>query len=383
MKNTILIYIINFSLSTIINGLLPIFPLLATDLGMSKSYIGIFLSFSFFLLFTGTIIAGYIVDRINKKKTILVIAILLSVLILIGMSFIKVAFHLVITTSILWFSVGFQMVMINIFQSDKTQQTNRGSKFGQLIIINGLGAIFGGLVIGTLLKKYSSEVMFLTLSGIALISFCCSLFLQNSKKTTCVTSKFKRFNKKIYENKRLLYFYMASVILSIVNYMILLSVSLYMKENEYSNSQISFAVVWGLLFSLPVTYLIGKLSDKKSRKKYIFVTFLSGTIAILLLLKPISLIVFIIIVFFKSIMSHSRNAVSYAFVIDFTAPKNLGKVISYLGSTTWIGGALSYIFVGNILQHFGYMATIIIGAVLSIIALLIVNYAFKFPQKTI
>jgi MFS family permease len=350
---------------------------------MSKSYIGIFLSFSFFLLFTGTIIAGYIVDRINKKKTILVIAILLSVLILIGMSFIKVAFHLVITTSILWFSVGFQMVMINIFQSDKTQQTNRGSKFGQLIIINGLGAIFGGLVIGTLLKKYSSEVMFLTLSGIALISFCCSLFLQNSKKTTCVTSKFKRFNKKIYENKRLLYFYMASVILSIVNYMILLSVSLYMKENEYSNSQISFAVVWGLLFSLPVTYLIGKLSDKKSRKKYIFMTFLSGTIAILLLLKPISLIVFIIIVFFKSIMSHSRNAVSYAFVIDFTAPKNLGKVISYLGSTTWIGGALSYIFVGNILQHFGYLATIIIGAVLSIIALLIVNYAFKFPQKTI
>jgi len=383
LKNTILIYIINFSLSTIINGLLPVFPLLATDLDMSKSYIGVFLSFSFFLLFIGTIIAGYFADRINKKKRILVIAIFLSIVILIGMSYIKVAFHLVATTALLWFSVGFQMVMINIFQSDKTCQTNRGSKFGQLIIINGLGAIFGGVIIGTLLKKYSSEVMFLTLSVIAMISFCCSLFLEDVSKVTCETSKFKRFNKKIFENKRLLYFYIASIILSIVNYMILLSVSLYMKEHEYTNSQISFAVVWGLLFSLPVTYLIGKLSDKKSRKKYIFITFISGTIAILLLLKPISLFVFVTIIFFKSIMSHSRNAVSYAFVIDFTAPKNLGKVISYLGSTTWIGGAISYIFVGNILQHFGYITTIIIGAFLTILALIIVNYSFKFPQKTI
>ena len=65
--------ITNLILMSFMQGLIPLYPFLMIKLTNKSSDVGIFLSISYTLLFFGTYLAGFIVPRFIKPKTMLVL----------------------------------------------------------------------------------------------------------------------------------------------------------------------------------------------------------------------------------------------------------------------------------------------------------------------
>ena len=59
---------------TIGNGVLPLLPIYATQLGASPAASGYYLSFSYLSLALGTILAGWISDKFQRRKLSLIIS---------------------------------------------------------------------------------------------------------------------------------------------------------------------------------------------------------------------------------------------------------------------------------------------------------------------
>ena len=211
MKNSIPIYTINLLQSSITNGLLPILPLLAIDLGMSKSFMGVYMASSFLLLFVGSILAGYLADKTKNIRTLLIISTSLFIVFLFAHSLVTKSSQLFVVTSLLWFVAGFQSVLINTLQGERAKNNNRGAKYAKLAISSVLGAVIGGLIVGVLLKLFSVKTMFHFLSVIAVFSFISSLLIREIKNTNFKVDSFIRFNKKLLSNKRLMFFYFSSI----------------------------------------------------------------------------------------------------------------------------------------------------------------------------
>ena len=165
--------------------------------------------------------------------------------------------------------------------------------------------------------------------------------------------------------------------------MLLLSVSLLMKEKGFGYSEISFIVVVGILFSIPFTFLFGKLSDKYGRKPYLLISYFSGILALLLMFNVVSAIIFVLVVFFKSITAYSRGTVSFAFINDISTKKNLAKIISYFGSTIWIGGIIGYLITGLLIDNIGFTNMLFIGVFISLIAFFMLYLSFRYSLRKI
>ncbi len=383
MKNSLFIYSTNLFQRLLTNGLLPILPLYAIDLGMSKSFTGVYLASSYLFLFISSIISGYLVDKMKHPRILLLISSLLFGVLLFVHSLVTTASQLFIATSLLWFVFGLQMVVLTRQQGTRTNVDNRGSKFAKFSISSVLGAVIGGLIIGVLLKAFSIETMFVYLSLVAILPLISSILMKVTKNDKKELGGFINFNNMLMNNKRLMLFYLSGMAISIVNYMLILIVSLRMKEVGYDYSEISFSVVVGVLLSVPATYIFGKLSDKQGRKLYLFISYFCGIIALFLLFNAVLAYVFAIVVFFKSVMTYSRAAVSFAFINDITTTKNLGKSISYFGSTIWIGGIIGYLITGVSIEQLGFENTLFIGLIITSVSIVLLFMAYRNTFKRI
>lgn len=358
-------------------------PLLAIDLGMSKSLTGLYMASSFLLLLTGSLLAGYLADKIRNIKILLNISIALFAVFIVLHSLVNKPAHLFAATSILWFISGFQSILINTLQGVRSKREKKGVNYAKLVISTVTGAIIGSLVIGGLLKFYSIKIMFYLLSSIAVFSFVISMFIKEQKNTNTKIDSFIRFNNRLFQNKQLILFFLSSIAISVVNYILLLSISLLMKEKGYEYSEISFIVAIGIIFSVPFVFFFGRLSDKKGRKIFLLLSYVSSILALLLLISATSAIIFILVVFFKSIMVYSRSTVSFALINDIATKKNLGKIISYLGSTIWIGGIIGYLITGILIDSVGFTNTFIIGAFIALLAIYMLYSSYKYSLRKI
>jgi MFS family permease len=58
---------------TVGNGLLPLLPVFATQIGAEPAVVGYNLSFSYLALATGTVVAGWLSDKLQRRKTLLIV----------------------------------------------------------------------------------------------------------------------------------------------------------------------------------------------------------------------------------------------------------------------------------------------------------------------
>jgi MFS family permease len=149
---------------TVGSGLLPLLPVYANQLGANSAIAGYYLAFSHFATTLGALSAGWVSDRLRRRKLPLIIAGLINIPICWLLGQVQTIWGLMAFTALLWFLGGLALALISILAGLSSGENERGKIFGILALTMGLGTLLGGLGVGWLVNRWGYSIMFTILA---------------------------------------------------------------------------------------------------------------------------------------------------------------------------------------------------------------------------
>lgn len=353
------------------NGLLPLLPLYAIQIGAGPALVGYYLSFSYFALAIGSLVAGWLSDKFQRRKATIIACVLVSIPVIWLMGRVISVWQLVALTATVWFLGGIGLAMTNILTGLFAEETERGKIFGILSLTAGLGALIGGITAGPVADRWGYPTMFAIFSLFYVLSLIAALLLEDKVVGRVHNRASSSAKKKPWLGVRYLLFLSASLAAGIAVFVGRMGTSLAMGGLGYVLAAISSTGAIGGAFTLPLPPLLGWLSDKMSRKRILIVCYLIGSVGLLVLAFSVSLWHFWISAIFISVLSYVGIGVGSALVTDLIPQESLGRGLSLYGAVTWVGGIIGFAVTGYSIQHLGLYTTFIIGAFLPLLAVLL------------
>jgi MFS family permease len=351
------------------NGLTPLLPVYATKLGAAPAVTGYYLSFSFLALAVGTLVGGWLSDKLQRRKALLVAASAMAVPALWLMGQATNVWHLAALTATVWLCAGMGVTQINILAGLFAGETERGRVFGILALTSPLGALAGGLATGPMADRWGYPTMFAVLSLFLGLWPLTGLLVEDK-----VVARIRRGEASTVEERPGLgrgfaFLLLASLAATVANFMGLLGRSLAMDDLGFVAAVISGTAAVGGAVTLPLPPLVGWLSDRVGRKRFLALCYLACAVGLSVLAASVSLWHFWVASSLLSVLSYAGSGVGSALVIDLVPQESLGRGISLFGATTWAGGIIGYAGAGHALQTLGMTPTFIAGVFLSLIAI--------------
>lgn len=359
---------------TVGNGLIPLLPVYAEQLGADSTAAGLYLAFSYLAIALGAVSAGWVSGSRFGRKLPLVVGGLTGPPLAWLMGQATSLWQLSILTALIWFFGGLGLALTGILTGLSAESHERGKIFGMLALTGGLGAVIGGVGAGFLVEEWGYEVMFTALAVFLMAWPLSALLLEEVEYKTnraenLPASKTPALGKSFY------IIFSAAILGSITNFFIVLIRSIHMSELGFGVLEISSTGVIGGLVLMPLPLLMGWLSDRINRKPLLLLGYLSGLVALILLAFSTTLWHFWLVFTFQGIAMQSNGSVGNAWVTDLLPREGLGKGLALFGATGWIGGVIGFAAAGFALQTFGMAATLIIGGCLTLGAIVLLTIA--------
>ena len=133
-KQLALIFAIGVVQWIIGNGLFPLLPVYSLQLGADVSFTGNVISFSFLMVAISTMLTGWLSDRFQRRKLMLIASGILFSLSLVLMSRAQDPWELAIYLAINWFFFGMGIALLAIFAGLSAEESERGKVFGILAL---------------------------------------------------------------------------------------------------------------------------------------------------------------------------------------------------------------------------------------------------------
>ncbi len=265
------------------NGLAPLLPVYASQLGSSPGLVGYYLSISYLAVALGSLTAGWWSNRLQRRKIGVIVSGSLNVpaVWLIGKA--SNAAQLTALTAFVWFMGGFGLTLISILAGLLAEKDERGRVFGILALTSALGALIGGLTIGAVADRWGYSTLFVSLALFAcllpLIGFLLQDRLVAQQSRASGEAGTPAFGSAFY------WVLLASLLAAIALFVGRLATSLAMHQLKFSSAAITSTAAIGGLVALPLAPLVGRLSDGFNRKLLLVIcSFLGacglGTLAI-------------------------------------------------------------------------------------------------------
>ena len=348
------------------NGLIPLLPIYARQLGANDAVAGYYLAFSYLAIALGALSAGWISGRIHRHKLPLIIASSVGIPAAWLMGYVSTVWALTALTAILWFTGGMGLSLISILTGLSAGENERGKIFGILAVTGGLGALVGNLGTGWLVERWGYTAMFDILAIFLALSPLTALFLeekevQQPRLENTPGQKLPGLGKSFY------LLFTASILASITGFFIVLIRSIMMNNLKFSPLEISSTGAIGGLISIPFPFLMGWLSDRIGRKTFLFVGYLTTFTAIVLLAFSKELWNFWVVLSLQGIATGS-GGIGNALVTDLVRQESVGKGLAVFSSAAWIGGVIGFAVAGYTLQNLGFVTAFIIGGCLVMVA---------------
>lgn len=348
--------------------MLPLLPVYATQIGAGPAVVGYYLSFSYFALAIGTIVAGWLSDKLQRRNVLIIACVLVNIPVIWLMGRVINVWQLAVVTAIVWFLGGMVLTLTNILTGLFAEKTERGKIFGILSLTGGLGALIGGITTGPIADRWGYPTLFAALSLFSGLSLVVALFLEDKVVERVHDSKSSTSKGKPGLGVRYFLFLSASIAAGIAMFIGRLGTSLAMDGLGFVSAAITSTGAIGGLVTLPLSPLFGWLSDRMGRKRLLIVCYLMGTVGLLVLAVSISLWHFWVTASLISVLAYVGSGVGSAMVTDLVPQESLGRGISLFSAATWIGGIIGFAGTGYAIQHLGLYSTFIIGAILPLIA---------------
>ena len=353
----------SLALWTVGNGLIPLLPVYVRQLGAGASVIGYSLSIIYLALATGTIFAGWLSDRFQRRKPFFIMS---GVGCVLALWLVGRTVNIWVATSffaLAWFFGGMGLSLLSILTGLFAPRDKRGGIFGLITSTGGLGALAGGLAFGPIADLFGYSSMFAMVAIFSISGPLTGFLLKDELGTQ------RKLSVERHVGASLMLLLVASTLAGIALFVGLLGRSLVMNQLGFNSAAISSTAAIGGAVTLPLPLLFGVLSDCVGRKRLLALCYAMAIIGMLSLAVSSLIWNFWIAISFLTVLSYASSGIGYAFVTDLTPRKYLGRNISLYGATTWMGGIVGFAIAGVIMQTVGSSLTFLLGAILLFVAL--------------
>lgn len=359
---------------TVATGLLPLLPVYAIQSGASQSTAGLFLAFCYAVLALGTAAAGWLSDRFQRRKQVIVLSGVAFVPILLLMGSTANIWLGVFLCGILFFLCGVIIAMVSVLAGLFAGKDQRGSIFGILLLAAPVGAIIGGFSTGYLVDLQGFPFMFNISAVFSILGPLAGLYVQDEEVPreghAGKAKSLFRFPGGYY------YLAAASLISSIAIFIAILVRSLEMDALGFSAASVSGAAAVGSIFSIPLQPLLGRLSDRAGRFPYLVLGYTAGVLGVVVMGLSGQVWGFWLASILLTLILSIGSSIGSALVADLVPPAELGSGMSIFNSMIWVGGILGYASAGYCIQNFSTGITLITAGVIMSISVI-----FLFPIR--
>ncbi len=354
---------------TVGNGLNPLLPVYAGQLGANSTTAGLYLAFAFITLTLGALSAGWVSDKLHQRKLPLIITGIIMVPLIWLAGQVHSLWELVGLTAVLWFAGGLQLALISILAGMSAGANERGKIFGILAATSGLGAVIGAFAIGWLVDHWGYATMFRTLAIFTCLLPIAALPLEDKDSNpTEVSNASKQKSPSL--DRNFYWLFVATILFTIPIDAGLLIRSLVMDEMGFISMAITSTGAISGLVAIPFPFILGWISDRIGRKTFLYTTYLLGCVFIAVLAVSTQYWHFLLAFAIYGIAGGAYT-IGNALVADLVPRESLGKGLSVMSASLWIGGVIGYGASGVLLQGLGLSITFAIVGLIAVIAVVL------------
>ncbi len=351
------------------NGLIPLLPVYARQLGADAAVAGYYLGFVYLALTIGALSAGLVSSKFRRQKLPLILICSISIPAAWLMGQTSSIIGLAAVTAMLFFCGSASLVLVGILTGLSAGEHERGKIYGLLGLSIGLGSLVGNLFFGWLVEQWGYTTMFHYVAALLCIGLISSLLVEEKKKT--LSSRKEMPAQKAPGLGRSFYLLFAACVLtSMAGFLVLLIRSIVMDDMNFRPFEISSTGAIGGLISVPFPFLMGWLSDRVGRKILILAGYLSSLAAVIMLAISTELWHFWLAIGLGCITT-GTHSIGNALVNDLVPVQSLRKALSIFGAAAWIGGVAGFAIAGIALLKLGFVPTYIIGGSLAVAAVIL------------
>ena len=146
----------------------------------------------------------------------------------------------------------------------------------------------------------------------------------------------------------------------------------------YDAAAVAGAIVGSAAVTLPLPLLLGWLSDRAGRKRFLVMCYVLGASGLLLMIPALQPWHFWLAAALLAIAQASGGA-AQAFVADLVVPQAIGRGMSLFNSTNLIAGIVGVGGAGYLMQIAGTSATLLLAACLPLVGIALLLYLRKAP----
>lgn len=366
-KQLVVLFLCSLVPWTIGNGIAPLLSVQAAELGATQSLAGACLSLSQLAMAAGTVSAGWLSDRLHCRKIPALVAGVASTPALWLMGQAATLWGLAMALAVWFFCAGLILALITIAAGLCTEEDGRGKVFGILALTAELGAVLGGGLAGPIAGRWGYSSMYTVLSLIGILGPLAGLLWEDRTVATAPSTETALAKKEAGLGRSFHLLFVASLGAAVASFVFFLGRSFVMADLGFDAAALSSAGVIGGAVALPVPLLVGWLSDRLGRKRFVAFSFLATTMGLLTLCVSTVLWHF----WAASILftlCFAGGPVGSALVTDLVPRGALGRGLALYNATMWLGGIVGCAVTGYAAQGLGTTPTLLAGACLPLLA---------------
>lgn len=352
------------------SALMPLLPLYVQQLGAAPAIVGNYLAFIFLSLVFGTAGAGWLANRLQRRRALIAGISLLAAPATWGMGQVDQLWQLALLNAVTWMAGGATLALVSILAGMYAAKGERGRLFGWLALTMALASVVGGLTAGPLVDGAGYPVLFTILAGLWLLQAVCACLLPDRPiaQGRDHLQQPTRANVRPQFSRAYTALVVASFCLSLGNFVGILGRSLAMDAQGFSASSITITVGISAGVTLVMNPLMGHLSDRYSRRlllALIYAVAALGVAWLAIATRPPDFLAASILLALAS----TERAVGSALATDLLPPNLLDRGLSRFEAAKWIGAVLGLAGAGYAVQSVGLPATLLLGAAFPLVAI--------------
>jgi MFS transporter, DHA1 family, tetracycline resistance protein len=371
-KQLQLLFLMNLVTFTAGNGLLPLLPVYARQLGASESLAGLYLAFTFAALTAGMMLTGWVAGRVAVRRLFLT-AVLLAALSFWLAGQATTAGMMTLFTAVVWLCGGVQVTSIHLTIGHAADPAGRGRSFSWMYLALPLGALIGGLSLGPLADGLGYGVMFglvglthLSLVPLALLALADRPLAAPSTQPGPATADLSPAFRLLLTT---------AFLFNIAVFVGRLGTSLQMETFGFSATAVSSTAAIGGLVALPFIFWFGALSDRLGRRRFLAINYLTTIVGVLILSQAVTLQQFWLASACLSLAIYPNGSVLSALATDLLRPASLNKGLSLLNIAGSVAAIVGLAGAGYLLNRLGagnafWIAAALAAAATGLLALL-------------
>lgn len=355
----------------VIVGLMPVY---LAQLGGDPTATGTFFSFTFVMLTLGSFAAGWLSDRFQKRKMLLILSGIPGILAPWLMSFATDITQLALANGLSAFFAGLGIALVNTLAGLFAPESERGKVFGILAFAGAIGGLLGGFLSGPIADRWDFPTLFRILGAWAILLPVAALFAQDKiipKDHNPVQAPAPASRPGL--GRPFYVLFLANILVWLMTFVSALGRPLLMNDLGFDSTAISGAVGVGNAVALPFAPFIGWLSDRVGRKRCLALCYLLSGMGMLILTVSGAVWHFWASSILVTVVGSSMS-VGLAQVADIVPRETLDTGISVYSSTSFIGGIVGFASAGYIMQLVGMQQTLVLSAGLSLVAVVLLMF---------